>query len=69
MSKTARKSIFAEGEQGLRKAFLKHCDECNSGCPMGCAYRRNFCGILDPNCASVMACFARFIVNKIKENK
>lgn len=38
--------------------FVSYCDGCD--CPMGCDHRKNFAGILRPECSSILKCFARW---------
>lgn len=61
-----RQNIFAN-ENTLHSAFVEHCDRCD--CPMGCIHRQfNLpSAMLNTNCASILKCFARFVVNSIKK--
>ena len=63
-----RKNIF-ESVEALHSAFIKHCNECD--CPMGCVYRRETDAriLLDANCASILKCFARFVINNRRKRK
>lgn len=38
--------------------FVSYCDRCD--CPMGCDHRKNFVGVLKPECASILTCFIRW---------
>ena len=58
-----KKNIF-ESEYALHSAFVEHCNECD--CPMGCIHRKDTRTMLDPNCASILVCFARFVVQNKK---
>ena len=58
------RNIFASVES-LHSAFVKHCNECD--CPMGCILRKDTRNLLDTNCASILMCFAQFVVNHKKE--
>ena len=58
----------------LLKAFAEHCNRCEAGCPMGCEHRKQI-GMaqigkttplelmLDYRCASILSCFARFVLS------
>lgn len=46
----------------LHAAFVEHCNKCD--CPMGCDHRRNPKFLLDTNCASIMKCFAQFVLSR-----
>lgn len=63
-----RKNIFAN-EDALHEAFVEHCNECD--CPMGCIHRRETDPrlLLDTRCASILDCFARFVVDNLKTRK
>lgn len=68
---------FADVTQStaLHKAFIEHCNRCERGCPMGCDHRR-IIGMekvgattplelmLNSQCASILECFARFVLSK-----
>lgn len=60
-----RNNVFA-GEDSLHAAFVKHCNKCN--CPMECIHRQYNLpsAMLDTRCASILKCFARFVVNALK---
>ena len=65
----------------LHEAFVRHCDNCEKGCPMGCDHRmvvgKERIGattplglMLDPQCGSILSCFAAFALSKaITEDK
>ena len=38
--------------------FIDYCNACN--CPMGCIYRKEFVGMLDTRCASMLKCYIRW---------
>ena len=58
----------------LHKAFAEYCNECERNCPMGCEHRKQI-GMaqigkttplelmLDYRCASILSCFARFVLS------
>lgn len=51
----------------LHEAFVKHCDACNP--PGGCCHRKDTRGMLDTNCASILKCFARFVLANKEDDK
>ena len=55
-----KRNIF-ESEQALHKAFVEHCNKCD--CPLGCIYRRDARFLLETQCASILKCFARFVID------
>jgi len=61
-----RKKILAS-EDALHAAFVEHCNKCD--CPMGCIHRQYNppSAMLDTRCASILKCFARFVVNSMKK--
>ena len=61
-------NVFFSGN--LHKAFVKYCNDCNDRCPMGCCYRKDWKRMdpLDPSSASILGCFARFVLSKAGED-
>lgn len=40
------------------RRFIDYCNTCD--CPMGCIYRKEFTGMLDTRCASMLKCYIRW---------
>lgn len=38
--------------------FIEYCNACD--CPMGCIHRKEFIGMLDARCASMLKCYIRW---------
>lgn len=45
--------------------FIDYCNACD--CPMGCIYRKEFVGMLDTRCASMLKCYIRWAQMPYKE--
>ena len=45
--------------------FIDYCNACN--CPMGCIHRKEFIGMLDTQCASMLKCYIRWSQMPCKE--
>ena len=65
---TKRKNIFTS-EDALHAAFVEHCNKCD--CPMGCIHRNYMLpsAMLDTRCASILKCFARFVVREVSDRR
>ncbi len=57
--------------RSLHKAFVDYCNKCDANCPMGCCYRRDWQRLdpLEPSCASMLGCFARFVLSKADDKE
>ncbi len=40
------------------RRFIDYCNACD--CPMGCIHRKEFIGMLDTRCASMLKCYIRW---------
>lgn len=40
------------------RRFIDYCNTCD--CPMGCIHRKEFIGMLDTRCASMLKCYIRW---------
>ena len=63
-----KNNIF-DSDDSLHAAFVEHCNKCD--CPMGCIHiHRQYnppSTMLDTRCASILKCFARFVVTEKKK--
>lgn len=58
-------SVYASDR--LHADFVQYCNDCD--CPMGCLHRKDTRCMLDLNCASILKCFARFVLLKAEAEK
>lgn len=47
------------------RRFIRYCNACD--CPMGCIHRKQFVGMLDERCASMLKCYIRWEQMPYKE--
>lgn len=57
ISEPPRQCDVGTAEEQHRR-FIDYCNTCD--CPMGCIHRKEFTGMLDTRCASMLKCYIRW---------
>ena len=57
LAATSRNCDVGTPEEQHRR-FIDYCNACD--CPMGCIHRKEFIGMLDTRCASMLKCYIRW---------